>query len=552
MHRLLIVDDMPIIVDDLADMLKEKEELELEIFKAYATDEALRILSEHKIDIVLSDIRMPGMSGLDLLREIRAQWPRCKVIFLTSFHDFHYAKEAISLGSFDYILKTEGDPSIVRSVEKAVDAIREEWKRSDLIERANKQYSQAKPFMQKDLILNLIYGNKLAEHERIKQFESVDMPLSPAAPTFLMVSRIDAWKENLTFNHRQLMNYAVQNVLEEYVESSFSMLNIPYDRTNVVWLIQPKDPGTRSDKEWGRLFRFLYGTLETVQHSCREKLNLKLSFLVGSKPVHWDELSDVFHRLDVRFHSGLALNEEILMTDEESAQSAEEWADLPQHVQSELSRIRHNDYRQMSDLLKSGLKEEFMQLLEGMLKLGRSAGRHVILRLEIYHMLASLYLSVLASRDAAAFELDHADYRRLSQFDAGEPWGTYETFFRSLFHAWFEFKTGEKQESSGKIVLALQEYIRNNLSGDLSLTRLGEHVRLNPSYLSRLYKQMTGMSLTDYISEIRIEAAKELLHTNMKIQDIAEAVGYYSGTAFARFFKKHINMTPQEYRDAIT
>jgi two-component system response regulator YesN len=191
-------------------------------------------------------------------------------------------------------------------------------------------------------------------------------------------------------------------------------------------------------------------------------------------------------------------------------------------------------------------------MLEGVLRIGRHAGRHVVLRLEVYHMLAALYLSVLGSRDAAGPEPEPGDYQRLSQFDAGEPWETYEAFFRRLFQGWFAFKTDERQESSGRLILELQEYIRENLSGDLSLTRLGDHVRLNPSYLSRLYKQLTGMSLTDYISEVRIETAKKLLHTNMKIQDIAEAVGYYSGTAFARFFKKHLNMTPQEYRDAIT
>ncbi len=81
MHRLLIVDDEPYTVDGLYEMLEEADLPELELYRAYSAIEAIEWLNRIKIDIVLSDIRMPGMDGLRLLKEIRARWPRCKVIF---------------------------------------------------------------------------------------------------------------------------------------------------------------------------------------------------------------------------------------------------------------------------------------------------------------------------------------------------------------------------------------------------------------------------------------------------------------------------------------
>jgi two-component system response regulator YesN len=90
------------------------------------------------------------------------------------------------------------------------------------------------------------------------------------------------------------------------------------------------------------------------------------------------------------------------------------------------------------------------------------------------------------------------------------------------------------------------------LSEDLSLTKLGELVYLNPVYLSRLYKQTTGIGLSEYVTQVRLDKANVLLkETNMKIQDIAAAVGFESAAYFSRFFKKEMHVTPNEYRESV-
>lgn len=124
MYRLLIVDDLPIIVDGLLELFEQTAHLELDVMKAYSGEEALEVLQNHRIDIVISDIKMPGLEGIELLREIKSQWPSCKVIFLTGYNEFHYARSAITYGGFEYILKVESDEKIIESVERAIEKSR--------------------------------------------------------------------------------------------------------------------------------------------------------------------------------------------------------------------------------------------------------------------------------------------------------------------------------------------------------------------------------------------------------------------------------------------
>jgi two-component system response regulator YesN len=93
-------------------------------------------------------------------------------------------------------------------------------------------------------------------------------------------------------------------------------------------------------------------------------------------------------------------------------------------------------------------------------------------------------------------------------------------------------------------------YVNNHINEDISLAKLADLVYFNPSYLSRLFKQTTGINLLAYINKIRIEKAKKLLQeSNMKIHEISSSVGYESASYFTQFFRRNVQMSPQEYRD---
>ena len=117
----------------------------------------------------------------------------------------------------------------------------------------------------------------------------------------------------------------------------------------------------------------------------------------------------------------------------------------------------------------------------------------------------------------------------------------------------FEFKDSEKERNTATSISYIQQYINNNMKEDLSLARLAEKVYFNPSYLSRIFKQVTGINILSYINDIRVGKAKELLRdSSLKIHEIAAAVGYDSPSYFTQFFKRIVKISPQEYRDSLS
>ena len=119
------------------------------------------------------------------------------------------------------------------------------------------------------------------------------------------------------------------------------------------------------------------------------------------------------------------------------------------------------------------------------------------------------------------------------------------------YDKYIEYKKEIHKKGMDSIIIRIQKYIRYHINEELTLTGLAEQVYLNPSYLSRIYKQLTGLNLFDYVNQVRIDKAKELLkESNKKIQEIAAAVGLDSAPTFTRFFKRMTNMTPQEYRES--
>ena len=117
-----------------------------------------------------------------------------------------------------------------------------------------------------------------------------------------------------------------------------------------------------------------------------------------------------------------------------------------------------------------------------------------------------------------------------------------------IMDSWDETNT----HNTLKIISFLKYHIASHLNGDISLVALSEIVHFNPSYLSRLFKQITGISISDYILTERVDKSKKLLQSSsLKVYEIAQTVGFESVTYFTRVFKSVMNMTPQKYRDMV-
>lgn len=551
MLKLLIVDDMPIIADGLHDLFCEEQRMPLEVYKAYSAPQALTLVQEHRIDIVLSDIKMPEMSGLELLRELKMTHPTCKVLFLTSYHDFEFARDALVYGGSDFILKTEGDSRILDAVYKVAQDVIEDRESRELVVKARTQFRTALPSLQREFLLELLQGKPILSDDRASQFQALEVDLEPQKPVHLVVVRIDRWKQSMNWSDRTLLLYSVRNIMNEYLLPKVKLITLNLDTSHIVGLWQPNDAQEQL-KDPTRAFRFFYGTLETIQNTCLSLLKLRLSIVLGSAATSWEDAGEKLLSIEGLMQSGIGLNHELLTTDEElrnNRQQPTETADGPLDTGI---KLRLAQYSALPGLLASGHKEEFLELYEQLVATVREVDGHVGLQMESLHYLAHLFLSFMNRRQLLTEMRGKMNLDPLLRIHADVDWSEYANFYRELALQLFEHASNDQKTNSDLLVRDIESYITRNLDQDLSLTRLGEHVHLNPTYLSRLYKQITGKGISDYIMEARVEKAKYLIaHTDKKILEIASEVGYQSGIAFTRFFKKVMNIAPQDYRDML-
>ena len=546
MYRLLIVDDLPVIVDGLLELF-EQTGMDMEVLKAYSGEEALELLALHRIDIVLSDIKMTGIEGIELLQEIKQQWPACKVIFLTGYNDFSYAKSAVTLGAFDYLLKVESDDKIVEAVERAIKKIEEEQDQSQMILRAQSKMRIALPSLQKEYMWGLFQGRQLSEEQLQEVFAEMDIPLDATMPVYLLIGRIDAWKEMVTAPDKALLAYAFQNIGDEYLTAHVRAFSLVFEMSKIVWIIQPKisqEPTDGASAEvWTRTHRFTSGILETIQTTCKRMLSLSVSFMLGSQSITWKELSDRFYTLKYGLTQGQGLFNEVIMTD----------ADIKK---ADAAGKGFNDsYLQariqlLSSCLENNHHEQFNQLFSELTQIWSSAESSNERKVELYHSLSAVFLSYLHKNNEVRDYLNtQMDLDLLFRQSDSDSWEEVIADFSQIADGFFEWQAMKGTELPAEVINKVHKYIEENMSGDISLTAIADHVSLNPSYLSRLYKQMTGEGLSKYMNDYRNVIAKELLlNSSLKVNEIAAKLGYNSGLAFIRFFKKQNDMTPQDFR----
>lgn len=545
MYRLLIVDDEADIADSLYMYFQENGNAELDVYRAYSAHEALRWLEQTRMDVVVTDIRMPGMTGIQLLEKIRGNWPACKVIFLTGHDEFEYAQSAIKYGSAGYILKTEGYEEVATVVGKAIAEIEESVQNREMIDQARLQMKTAIPLMQSDYLLALIQGESCAAEERVQHFKQLNLPLCPASPVMLMIARLENMPEGLSWLDKSGLIHSVKQAFEQHLAPAVAQVGILGERMNLVWFIQPRsilESGTAypdETLEWKRTALFIRGTAETLQNICMKTLHVQFSVIMDSAPASWESVADLYDALKFLGNAHLGAGVKIAILDRrlhDDIETVREDGNRP------LPNVRLRQLKLLETHLERGDNAAFAQLLKEI-----TAARHGS---DAYYALSLMFLSYIERWNLARALGDGAELDKLSRTDGHRSWAEATEHFFRLADSLFGLRSREEENRAFAAINQVKKYIEDNYGEDLSLVKLAEIVYLNPSYLSRLFKQVTGSNLLHYINEVRIGHAKLLLQENeLKIHQIAKRVGYLSAPYFTRFFRRLTNMSPQEYRD---
>ncbi len=540
MRRLLIVDDEAIITDGVAEILGKLAIPGLEICKAYSGAEAVEWLNDTRIDIVVSDIRMPEINGLELLDIIRRDWPRCRVIFMTGYHDFDPVYQAIQVWGVRYLLKTEGYSKLIGVLEETLRELDDELQTDKLLHQAMEQRNTLETLAHGDYFRHLLLGIGSGMPEnREEDFRKLNVPLRSNQPIMVVLGSVLHADSGSSYVGRQESALAVKLLGDAYLRDRTNGVGVIDRFGDLLWMVQPS--AEYADIEggaFGGATRFLEGTLELLQEASMKSLGLETSFTICSTPIAWEMLPSAYDRLRQMQHHRVGDGTSMVMTVE---------AGLLDKSAQPHDRLRMEKLEPLAGLLESGRGEEFIGLLressEALLVGPPPETSQVI---ELYYSVGLILLSYVNRRQLG----DQISAAELMSFEAHASWhDAFDYLIRTADQLFTQRRIGENSRADG-VIQEICDYIEAHLAEDLSMVRLAARFHFNPVYLSRLFKMRRGQNLSDYIEEARIRKAKALLaEVELRVQEVGVRVGYESPHSFTRFFKKATGMAPQEYRE---
>lgn len=535
MYKLLIVDDELENLEWLEELFRYEAPRELEIYTALSARKAIEILNSVKCDIVLTDIKMPKMSGMELYRHIKENWPRCRVIFLTGYRDHETLYEAAQDKSVRYLLKTEGDAKIMDTVMEVVYELDRQREELTLERERGILFEKARYWIKKDFWEQAVTGTGI-ELPVQRKLEELGISLKADYPVLFFLGHIEEVGTNISRER-------VEGVMELITRSMPGILRIELcvtEQRYLLLLVQPKMLDAYTD--WKRAFRVSYGALEDVQDICAGEPGLVIKFAVDREPVSFEQLSEKYYKLKKGIASMLSEEGSGIMEIRESAEEAKKEA---YQVDAKLSRLPL-----LTEYLEKGSREEGLKVLSELTApLLQGASRHDIKALELYYNISMIYLKVISLNGLEEKIPFRIGLYKLTNAESFNSWEEAVDYLKETYYAISVSLEESKGDRQDQTLNKVEKYIHEHLGEDLTLTVLADVGGFNAAYLSRIFKQKYQCNLSVYIMNERVKQAKKLLvETDEKINRIGEMVGYLTPHSFTRVFKAAEGITPAEYR----
>ena len=497
MYRLLIVDDEIDNVYWLEEMFQYDLKEELEVHTAVSGKEALELLNRIRFDVVLTDIKMPGMTGMELYDRIRENWPACKVIFLTAYPQFEDIYRVSQDKDVKYILKSEEEKVIKATVEEAFEEIRQMTRRKEELRQDQwmKYCVERENF--RELLESLRKKGELPKKWEKEGNFSLDLT-KPMLCTLIRPERRD--QADLT---QEEMLENLFSAFDQYVPATVRKLFFGMEQDFLMLMTQLKQEET----ETNRLFTVIQGALEYAQETL----------------------------VNMTGEGSLIAHAEILKTEMETTKLPEKGK------QMELLKL----------YLKNGQRENYYLILgEIVSRLNQFESMHDMNALELYYSVSVLMMQYINEQGISEKLAFRIGLYKLMNFNEYGSWAEAGSYLYDLSDVIFEEGEGTDESLSDRSLEKLTAYIEENLAGDLTLTQLAAVSGFNSSYLSRIFKQKYGIGLSEFILRKRMELSRQLLLcTGEKVQTIAKKAGYQSSHSFSRTFRACMGMSPNEYRE---
>ncbi len=538
MINVLVVDDEPIIVNSLHLLLSQTEEWPLTVYKASSAAQALETARNIRVDVMLSDICMPGMDGLELQRRMVNEWPLCRVIFLTGFDSFEYARQAVRQSSTGYVLKVEGDNAILEAVRHSIGEIERDRENRRLLSSAQ----SALPLLIREFFGELMQSRKVSPEEMEEFLAMANVPLHQDFPVFMLLTFIHPDTASRVTKNDFGLASGVISIIKEYLKDRVGLISIPCPPNVVITLYQPLH-NREEQQEWMAAYRRVRETLEEIQESSQRMLGLLTAHVISSEQCAWNDLAAKRSHLDSIVHI-YGFDNRSIITDETCIQ---EEAFCQRSAAADAMVPSPYQLAQLRQFLFSNDETGMLGLLDDFHSMLCKSDIPFSIAKETYYSLALEFLHCINAMDTNIQWT--ADPELLTHMEVHYSWSKVMEYFAEIGRSIVRSRSSEKDVRNQRLVEQINAYVENHLNEDVSLVSLAEMYHFHPSYLARLYKHFSGETIGQCIVDRKLSHAMKLLSSEENlINDVARNLGFTSAAYFGKFFKTHTGLSPSEYR----
>lgn len=538
MYRVMIVDDEPLILAGIASLLDWKE-YGCEISgKAANGQQALKLMEEQKPDIVITDIKMPGMDGIGFMKAVKERgWDDVIFILLTNLEEFSLARQALSLGAVEYLVKME------LTEEKLADSLRLAMERREMKRKAEaagtavtvSREEAVRGYIEKLLTDGGTFSGgassgNASEASAQNQGEGYDSCLR--RPVLAIISfnyGYEGFSSDFTREDQKKVISFAENIIEQMVKGYFDHSCLVRRELNSLVLVMSTD-GIEDYREQIRSLG------EKIISVVKDYFEVSVSVAVSSRKESLGEFGALLYEaMSATNHYFYHSLDPVVFYSEECETSA-------RHTGSFHIGFLKKDLSQAVALNDSGRLEEILDQVACLLR------EHNPSRQQAVNACANLYFflsSFFEDGEEPDFPYEVNIMEKLGRLGNLGQIIQWINWFKEAVSRILERRRDTRVD---KIAEMVREYVMEHYKERITLGQAAEALNISQGYLSTAFKKQSGESFTNYVSAIKIEKAKELIASHQYMMyEVSDLLGFDTPFYFSKVFKKVTGMSPKEY-----
>ncbi len=532
MYSILLVDDEQYIRQSIIELVQWEKKGFYILGEASNGEEALELMEKNVPDILITDIRMPVMDGIELSRRIREKHPSVKIVFLSGHDDFDYAVSGIKLNIIEYLLKPISINDLELMLEQVHEVLDDEKREANDLKRIETEYFENFQGIKMSFLVSLITDNykEVPELEIKKLIKTYRLNLKGDRNVLLNVN-IDksTLKKGQTENHDlEMMKFSLANVIRR-ISKKYLNGEVFNFTSNIVVMLS-------DSKENIDLYKDII--VKEISESTKKLFHFSVGIGVSEEYDSLSGAKSAFQSSISALNYGLIMkkNKEVYISDIETI-------GLEKMIFDEANETK------LISLIKIGSKKELSGFIDELFKgFNNDNQTHLqIFLMELYVSVLKAYKSVIPIYDTDMLQRIQmiSDIHHYQEIEEIREW------FKEFCLTVIESIQSQRKKKTDSLAKKSYDYLVDHYKDPtLSLKSVSKQMAISPSYFSSLFKKENGISFTHALIKIRMEKAKEyLLTTDCKIVEVALASGYTDQHYFSYCFKKYFGESPNKIRE---